>query len=40
MMNGLKGEGSLQLSTLSTRSKFRLRRWLRRINKPAKLIKP
>lgn len=37
MIIDLTGEGSFQLST---RSKFRLRRWLRRINKPTKLIKP
>lgn len=36
MIMDIKGEGTLELSRLSTRSKFRLRRWLRRINKPAK----
>lgn len=36
MIIDLTGEVSLGLSRLSTRSKFRLRRWLRRINKPAK----
>lgn len=36
MIIDLRGEGTLEISRLSTRSKFRLRRWLRRINKPTK----